>query len=202
MYEVNSVFLATIAARRTYYSIGDQPTISDEQICETVEFAVKYCPSAFNSQSQRTVILLEKQHKKLWEIVREELRKIVPAAKFASTDEKISSFAAGYGSVLFFEDLTVIENMQKAFPTYSVKFPEWSQHASGMLQLIIWTALESAGFGASLQHYNPVINQAVAAEWRIPEGWSLVAQMPFGNRLAEPQPKQFQPLEERVKVYK
>jgi predicted oxidoreductase (fatty acid repression mutant protein) len=35
--------------------------------------------------------------------------------------------------------------------------------------------------GASLQHYNPLIDAAVAREWNVPAYWKLRAQMPFGS---------------------
>ena len=65
----------------------------------------------------------------------------------------------------------------------------------------IWTALELEGLGANLQHYNPLINQKVAATWNIPQEWELNAQLVFGTPAAPAGDKQFNPLEERLKVY-
>lgn len=62
-----------------------------------------------------------------------------------------NSFNAGHGTVLFFEDQDVIAAMQKRAPAYEHHFPQWSGHASGMVQFIVWTALEQEGLGASLQ---------------------------------------------------
>lgn len=36
-------------------------------------------------------------------------------------------------------------------PALAQAFPVWSQHQTGMLQYIVWTALEKEGLGASLQ---------------------------------------------------
>ena len=36
-------------------------------------------------------------------------------------------------------------------PALAQAFPAWSLHQSGMLQYIVWTALEKEGLGASLQ---------------------------------------------------
>ena len=55
---------------------------------------------------------------------------------------------------------------------------------------------------ASLQHYNPLIDEAVAKEWQLPETWELIAQMPFGAPLQEPGAKEFNPIEERVRIFK
>lgn len=195
-------FIAAVKARRTFYGISKEAVIADEQIHQLIQEAVKHTPSAFNSQSARVVILLGAQHDKLWSIVKDELKKIVPADSFAATEEKINGFANGYGSVVFFEDMTAVENLQQQFPTYSDNFPIWSNHSSGMLQHVIWVALELEGFGASLQHYSPLIDQAVKAEWNIPAKWKLIAQMPFGKPTAAPGEKEFQPLDERVKLYK
>jgi predicted oxidoreductase (fatty acid repression mutant protein) len=129
-------------------------------------------------------------------------RKIVPAENFSATEDKINSFRNGYGTVLFFEDQSIIEGLQKQFALYKDNFPVWSQQSSGMLQLVIWTSLENEGLGASLQHYNPLIDEEVKKEWNIPENWKLIGQMPFGKPSAQPGEKQFQPLEDRVKVIK
>lgn len=130
------------------------------------------------------------------------LRKIVPADNFSSTEDKINSFKNGYGTVLYFEDNSVIESLQKQFALYKDNFPIWSQQTSGMHQFVIWTALEIEGFGASLQHYNELIENDVKKEWSIPENWKLIGQMPFGKPTAKPDEKQFSPLEERIKVFK
>ena len=72
-------FNKMVENRRSYYAIDKKSPVSDQEIREIVEHAVKYVPSAFNSQSARVVLLLGENHDKLWEITRETLRKIVPA---------------------------------------------------------------------------------------------------------------------------
>ena len=153
-------FKEAIQHRRTHYGIGNNSPISDNEIHEIIKTAVTHVPSAFNSQSTRIVLLLGESHKKLWEIVKDTLRKIVPDEAYKATEAKIdNSFEAGYGTVLFFEDTAVVEGLQKQFPSYKDNFPVWSQQTSAMHQLAIWTMLEDAGFGASLQHYNPLIDE-------------------------------------------
>lgn len=195
-------FLAAVADRRSFYGISKEATVSDERIKEIIEHAVKHTPSAFNSQSGRVVLLLGEHHDKLWDITMEELRKVVPADKFSSTEEKINSFKNGYGTALFFDDNSVVESLQQQFALYKDNFPVWSQQSNGMLQFVIWTALEIEGFGASLQHYNELIEAEVKREWSIPEEWKLIAQMPFGKPTLGPSEKQFKPIEERVKIFK
>ena len=195
-------FYTAIEDRRTFYNISKEAPVSDERINEIIEHAVKHTPSAFNSQSARVVLLLGKHHDKLWNITKEALRKIVPDDKFAATEEKINSFQNGYGTVLFFEDNSVIADLQEKFSLYKDNFPVWSQQASGMHQYVIWTSLEIEGFGVSLQHYNELIESKVKKEWDIPTNCKLIAQMPFGKPTAQPDEKQILPLEERIKVFK
>ncbi|MBB3126142.1 hypothetical protein FHS19_000796 [Paenibacillus rhizosphaerae] len=195
-------FIDALKNRRSIYGISKEQVISDEKIQEIVNDAVKYTPSSFNSQSTRVVVLLGEQHDKLWNVTENVLKAVVPADSFAPTAEKMAAFRAGYGTILFFEDYEVIEGLQASFPSYADNFPVWSHHTSAMHQLVIWTALEAEGLGASLQHYNPLIDQKVAAEWNIPANWKLIAQMPFGKPTVQPGEKEFKPLEDRVKVFK
>ena len=188
--------------RRSYYSIGKDEVVSDEKIVELIRHAVKFTPSAFNSQSARVLVLLGKEHDRLWEITKNILKGIVPPDKFSPTEEKMKSFQDGYGTILYFEDQETVENLQEKFPPYEQNFPVWSLQSSGMLQFGIWMLLEAEGFGVSLQHYNPLIDAEVRDAWGIPEKWKLLGQMPFGKPLAEPEPKSFLPVDERIKVFK
>lgn len=191
-----------IKNRRTIYSISDCSPISDDAIKEIIDFAVENVPSAFNSQSTRIVLLLGKEHKKLWEITLNKLRKMVPAAVFPSTEAKITSFAAGYGTILYFEEQETVKTLQMKFPLYAHNFPVWSEHTSAMHQFAIWTMLEERGLGASLQHYNEVIEEEIMNHWSFSKSWKLIAQMPFGKPTAEATKKSFLPLEERVFILK
>lgn len=196
-------FKQALAHRRSHYALAPESPIDDTQIEELLRFAVEHVPSAFNSQSARLVLLLHEHHRALWEVVKHTLKAIVPAEAFVATEQKIDrSFASGYGTVLFFEDATVVRTLQEQFPRYAENFPVWSEHTSAMHQLAVWTMLEDAGFGASLQHYNPLIDTEVRERWRLPETWRLIAQMPFGRPMSEPGEKEFEPLEKRLLVFK
>ncbi|MGN1387661.1 MAG: nitroreductase family protein [Bacillus sp. (in: firmicutes)] len=195
-------FYTVIKERRSIYGIKNESPISDEKIQEIVEFAVMHAPSAFNSQNTRAVLLLGEQSDQFWDITKETLRKIVPADAFSDTEAKMEMFKAGYGTVLFFEDMDIVKGLQEQFPTYADKFPIYSTQTLGSIQFIVWAALEAEGFGATLQHYQPLVDDEVKAKWNIPDSWKLAAQMPFGVPAALAGEKQFAPIEERVKVYK
>lgn len=195
-------FYQTLEERRSHREISKDIQLSDERIKEIVEFAVKHTPSAFNSQTSRVVVLTGEAHERLWDITTNILKEIVGNQDFTPTQAKMDAFKAGYGTVLFFEDEAVVKSLQESFPLYAENFPNWSQQTSGMLQLVIWSAFSGEGLGASLQHYNPLIDEQVKAEWNIPNDWKLIAQMPFGKPITPPGEKSFQPIEERVKFYK
>lgn len=195
-------FFDAVSSRRSFYAISKESTSTDDRIKEVLEHAIKHTPSAFNSQSARIVLLHGEHHNKLWEITKDALKSIVPSDQFAATEDKINSFKNGYATVLFFEDMKIIENLQTQFALYKDNFPVWSQQSNGMHQYVVWTSLEIEGFGASLQHYNELIENQIKKEWNIQSSWKLIAQMPFGKPLASPDNKQFMPIEDRLKIIK
>lgn len=193
-----------IKDRRTYYQLKNSSPVSDEKIQSIIEHILLYAPSSFNAQSARIVLLLGDNHTKMWEITKKELKKVSKSKEaFKATEEKVNtSFASGYGTILFFEDQTVIKGLQSSFPTMVEKFAQWSEHSSAIVQVMTWMGLESVGFGASLQHYNPIIDEAIKKEWNLSQDWTLIAQMPFGTPTGEPSEKTHVPLEERLFVIK
>jgi uncharacterized protein len=176
--------IATLKKRRTQYALGKNLPLSNAATEALIKEAIRLAPSAFNSQSSRAVILFGAESDRFWSIVADALRAIVPADAFGATEAKLKSFAAGVGTVLFYEDQAVVKGLQEQFAAYAAAFPGFSEQSGGMAQLAVWTALADAGIGASLQHYNPVIDAAVAAAFNIPASWKLNAQMPFGSNEA------------------
>lgn len=198
---MTKTFQEAMTHRRSYYALKNESPITDNEIIDIVHSAVKHVPSAFNSQSTRVVVLLHDKHQRVWEITKDVLRKIVSAEAFGNTKNKIeSSFQSGYGTLLFYEDQRPVKALQEQFPRYADNFPIWSQHTNAMHQFAIWTMLEDAGFGVSVQHYNPLIDELVTKEFNIPAEWTLIAQMPFGAPAGEPGEKDYQPLSDRVLV--
>ena len=147
------------------------------------------------------MILFGAQSVKFWELVKDALRPMVPAESFGATEKKLDSFAAGAGTVLFYEDQDVVKGLQQQFAAYADNFPIWSEHSTGIAQFAVWTALAEAGIGASLQHYNPVVDDAAQKEWDIPASWKLRAQMPFGSNEAPIGDKPFMDDAQRFRVY-
>ncbi|KHO00933.1 nitroreductase family protein [Metarhizium album ARSEF 1941] len=188
-------------ARRTIYALDKNLPISTSRIQELVNETTLHTPSSFNSQSNRAVVLFGSEHDKLWDLTTSTLRAIVPDDKWKPTQDRMAMFKGAAGTVLFFEDQDAVKSMQAAFPAYADRFPGWATQSAGMQQLLLWTSLELEGLGANLQHYNPLIDEKVAATWDLPKSWQLNAQLVFGGRAGEPGTKEFKPLDERVKVF-
>lgn len=193
-------FLEAVARRRSYYGIDNNEIVSRDRIKEIINEAVMNAPSAMNSQSARVVVLFGEKHEKFWGIVKETLRKVVPADAFDKTEEKVDSFKAGYGTVLFYEDKAIIRGLENQFELYKDNFVPWAYQGNAMLQFIIWTALDSEGLGASLQHYNPLIDDEVAETFEIDKNYKFIGQLVFGNPTVETAAKNHSALDSRVTV--
>ena len=175
--------------RRSVYALGKNLPISEQEVIEIIDNAVKYSPSTFNSNTAHAVVLLGDNHQKLWDITYAELAKLLPTDEAkATTKGKIDNFAAVYGTILFFEDHNVVKGLQEQFPSYADNFPLWSEQSTGIASFAVWNALAEAGVGANIQHYNPLIDEKVAKEWNIPSNLVLRAQMPFGEIVGEAAP--------------
>lgn len=142
---------------------------------------------------KRIVLAFGEKHDRLWDEIYNVFEGKVPR-------EKIDSFKAGAGTVLFLYDEATVKKMQEQFSTYADNFPVWANQANGMLQLAVWSMLRELNVGASLQHYNPVIDARVKEIFDIPENFKLVAQMPFGGIVSEPDKKEKEDIDKRVTV--
>lgn len=181
--------------RRTIYALSKNIDLKQEEVEAIVKDTVELVPDAFNMRSQRVVLATGAKQDELWD-------KIYDAFEGKVAREKIDGFKTAYGTVLYFIDENVVKGLQDAFPLYAANFPVWAQQSNGMLQFTLWNRFTEAGLGANIQHYNPVINDAVRTLFDLPESWTLVAQMPFGKIEAEAGEKQGEDVNERVIIAK
>lgn len=194
-------FTNILKNRRSIYDLGRNVSQSNEELTTLIQEAIKESPTAFNAQSTRAVILFGDAHEKLWEMTEEALRPLTPADAFPNTQNKLASFKKGYGTVLFFKDTDVIRNLQEQFALYADNFPDWSEQSNGIATANTWVALSEEGLGANLQHYNPVIDEAVAKEWSIPANWKLRAQLVFGSPESPAGEKEYMNDADRFRVF-
>ncbi|NLW78766.1 MAG: nitroreductase family protein [Ruminococcaceae bacterium] len=195
-----SEFLDLIKKRRSVYTLSGECAVPDAELQQMLEELIVAMPTAYNKQSTRMVLLLGPAHKKLWGIVADTLRPRVPPEAFGRTEKKLDMFAAGHGSILYFDDTEITQQMKKDNPQYAENFEPWALEQNGMLQYAVWALLAEQGMGASLQHYNPIIDDAVKAQYGLPASWMLLGQMPFGVPHNGAGPKEKDPVETRFRM--
>lgn len=200
---MSHTFLEAISQRRSNYLLDNISPVATTQILDTIDTVLSVVPSPFNVQSARIVVLFDEQHIALWDIVEQALKSRIPADIFERSRQKLHrSFRAGFGTILIYEDIEVLNQLRINVPDYAENVDRWSEQSSGMLQFALWTALEDMGLGASLQHYNPLIDKAVSERWLINDSWRLIAQMPFGLPKDNPVPHiQKLPIHQRRLVF-
>lgn len=197
---MSAAFFAALKNRRSYYPLSKTLPITVDKLQNVVGQAVQLVPSAFNSQTNRAVLLLGAEHDKLWDITSDALKAVVPADAWEATGGKMAMFKGAAGTVLVFEEQNGVKALEEQFPLYAHNFAPWAVQSAGMLELALWTALEAEGLGANLQHYNPLIDAKVAETWNIPANWKLNAQLVFGGKTGEAGPKETKPLSETLRV--
>ena len=195
-------FTEAVRNRRSIYALGKNIPVLETEIISTVERMTRETPSPFNMQSARAVVAMKEHHENVWHITESALKKIVPEENFEATQKKIDGFAAGCGTILFFEESDTVYEMQKKYPGYADNFPIWAAQANGMLQFAIWTELENMGLGVNIQHYNLLIEEDIRKIFGLPGTWDLVAQMVFGEKLEDAAPIEKISTGDRVKVFR
>ena len=195
-------FTKLLEERRSIYSLGKNVSLPESEIVGLVAKAIKESPSSFNSQTSRAVVLFGAAHNKVWDITEEALLKAIPEGQDVTpTKEKLNSFRAAFGTILFFEDTSIVKALQEQFALYADNFPIWSEQSTGIAQHSVWTALAVENIGGSLQHYNPLIDDAVQKEWNLSADWKLTGQMPIGSIEAPAGEKEYMDDSERVLVF-
>ncbi|KAJ5111187.1 hypothetical protein N7532_001722, partial [Penicillium argentinense] len=161
--------------RRSIHSLSNESIISDERIEEILSEVLTHMTSGFNTQATRMVVFLREQHE--------------------------NSHAVVKATVLFYEDRAPFTLLEAKMPIIKDKFTEWSDHASGMCQLAVWTLLEAEGLGCNLQHYNPMIDAQVSEQWNVPLEWRSKAQVVFGKPAGTPREKTVEPVSGRLFIH-
>lgn len=178
--------LDLFSKRHSFYNINNQINLSNKEIENIISKALDLYPSSFNSQESRIILLMGEHHSFFWDTVKQELFKATDDSKREAIEKRINSFKNGYGTVLYFIDNTIVTNLENKYPLYAKNFSTWAEHGSAMLQYMIWTAFANNNVGASLQHYNPLIDNVIKDKFKIDDNWKLIAQMPFGGIVETP----------------
>jgi len=188
-----------LKARRSIYVFGKNIKMSEESFKKLIEDTLELTPSAFNSHTQRIVILFDTKHELFWEEVKQKLLPLTNNKE--RTSAKIESFKQAYATILFYDETQTTLDLEKAYPLYAKNFELWAIEQNAMLQINVWNVLTDHHLGASLQHYNEVIEERTSELFDIPKTWKLIGQMPVGEILETPQAKDHGDTEHRIKYF-
>lgn len=186
-----------INKRRSYRKLEQKENVDFIKLKEELENVVKNTPTAFNMQETIIYILTKENNKKLWNIVFNTLKRIISEDDYLNLEKKINDFSNGNGTILYFMDTNIVENSKKEIKTYSQYFDDWSMQDQGVILYAIWLKLTELGFDASIQHYNPIIDEEVKDIFNIRKDLKLVGQMPFGIGLDNIETKE-KKIDERI----
>ena len=194
-----SCFTDAIKNRRSIYKLTKHLPVTEDKVIDLIKNMLLYVPDAFNMQSQRVVVIMGGKNDDFWDMVYNKINEISDGGL---SRQRIDSFAAGVGTILYFYDVAPVNETRAKYPMYSGHFHDWVMQSNGMLQFAIWAGLREMGIGASLQHYNPAIDERVQKMFGLPESWVLVAQMPFGGIGNIPTVREMQDVDTRIKIEK
>ncbi|KAM3560109.1 hypothetical protein MY1884_000829 [Beauveria asiatica] len=182
-------WLAAAKYRRSVYGLKNTSKVPDSRVKEIVQNVLAFAPSSYNTQPVRVSLVTGQKHTQFWDIVINTAEPILKGAG-AEVWEKMSgilqSHKASYGSVVFWEDTNITEEAKKTHASFAHLFDSFGEHASGMNQILVWTALELEGVGANLQHMNgiPPVEEALKKFLGVPASYKLRAHLNYGDEPA------------------
>ena len=195
---MQNTVLEFFVLRHSFYDLNNQIPVKDNILTQIITKSLELYPSPFNSQSSRLVVLFNREHSHFWSLVQQTLLATAPKDKEEAIVKRIQSFAAGYGTILYFIDKSIISKQEKQMPLYAADFMNWAFQSSAILQFMIWCTLAEKNIGANIQHYNPLINDTVKKAFNLNKNWELVAQMPFGGINNVPKPHIVENISEKI----
>ncbi|KAF3074029.1 putative nitroreductase HBN1 [Trichoderma lentiforme] len=186
-------WLAAAKYRRSVYDLKDTSPVPDSRIEEIVTEVLSFTPSAWNSQHIRITIVLGEKHRQLWDVLTKEAEPVlrgIDESLWSLMGPRFKNFMGAYGSILFWNCEKSISQAKVDHKSGAHIIPQWADHAAGMCQILIWTALELEGFGANLPHMNAIahLEDAIRKFAGAPDEYTLNATMTFGEK-TQPHPE-------------
>ncbi|KAM3505604.1 hypothetical protein MY11210_007892 [Beauveria gryllotalpidicola] len=182
-------WLAAAKYRRSVYGLKNTSKVPDRRVKEIVQEVLAFAPSSYNTQPVRVTLVTGAKHTQFWDIIINIAEPILKSAGAEVWDKMsgiLQSHKASYGSVVFWEDTNITEEAKKTHASYAHLFDSFGEHASGMNQILVWTALELEGVGANLQHLNgiPPVEEALKKFLNVPASYKLRAHLNYGDEPA------------------
>ncbi|KAM0548181.1 hypothetical protein ACHAPJ_009979 [Fusarium lateritium] len=201
-------WLTAAKYRRTVYGLKDTSPVPDSRIEEIVREVISFAPSSYNTQPGRYTLVLGEKHKQLWDVVVENAAPVLKAAGphvWAAMEPRFQRFKNAYGSLVFWTRGQSLQESKEKHKSAAQLIDSFADHSGGMAQILLWTALELEGFGASLQHTgaSPPVEVALKQFLGVPDDYHFQANMVFGEPAQEfPEVPEKLPIDETLTVLK
>ena len=104
------------AKRHSFYDIDNHLPIRENDVIQIIKHSLELYPSSFNTQGARLMLLFGKEHQRFWKLVENKLIESSPSDKTEAIKKRITSFARGNGSILFFDDREIVKKMKEKMP--------------------------------------------------------------------------------------
>jgi predicted oxidoreductase (fatty acid repression mutant protein) len=179
-------FLALLASRRSIRRLrgGELPAATLERLRE----AVVRTPAAYGLSPWHVVVIHERRDD-FWHLVEQAFRDGLEEERLPRYLERLEGFRAGSAVVLIYEDREAQPGLRAAWKLPQDTATAFVQQALGMVQQSIWLTLTAEGLVTSLQHWDWLLQEPLAAFLGLPsERYRLVATMPIGYAAEEPRP--------------
>lgn len=142
--------------------------------------AIRLTPAAFNLPS-RHIVLIHSERAAFWRTVEAGFRERLEGDRLQRYLDRLDGFRNGIGIALVFEDVSVRDDLIKAWNITEDQARSFAEQELGMAQLSLWLALTAEGLVTSLQHWEWLIGDKLTEFAGVPpERFRLVATLPIG----------------------
>jgi predicted oxidoreductase (fatty acid repression mutant protein) len=171
-------FTDLLKRRRSIRKLRDGPL--PPGAISRIATAASLVPSAFNAPPWH-VAIIHGRRDAFWGGVEAAFREQLSGERLDRYLTRLDGFRSGAGAVLVFEDRAAVESLKVSYQLPAETAESYGQQAIGMVQLALWLAIVEEGLATSLQHWESLIEDAVARFLDLPVGqFRLTATMPFG----------------------
>jgi predicted oxidoreductase (fatty acid repression mutant protein) len=137
-------------------------------------------PAAFNLPPWH-VVLIHDTREAFWSVVEAGFRDRLERDRLARYLDRLEGFRPGVAIALIYEDRAVHPQLRDAWQITDEQATAFVQQGLGMLQLSIWLSLAAEGLATSLQHWDWLLQDRLAAFVGLPtDRFHLAAALPIG----------------------
>ncbi len=153
---------------------------------ERIAEAVRLTPAAYNLPPWH-VVLIHEERSAFWQVVEQAFLERLEGDRLERYLDRLAGFRGGVAVALVYEDVSVRRQLAEAWQITLEQAGAFAEQGLGMVQLALWLALTAEGLVASLQHWDWLLEESLAAFVGLPmERFRLVAALPIGHADEEP----------------